>query len=203
MSKVIRLCLVALFLIPTGIAPFVAIRPIQSFYQENHRRVKEYECYPVEECNFDFNGDSKAEVFQVEDRPSGDEYHNFRLVITTNDGMTRKEILNIKYDQTDGTFRTHVAAFEENGRKKLVIYDTINTHQFFFWDGNRLSPSENMSFLERKIRSAMELEDDTGRAQKSAVYFTIALFILFYYGVIVVGIVGYFYLRNKYTGVFL
>jgi len=178
-------------------APFLTIKPIKNYYKAYEDIAKKYECYPIENCLADFNKDGKNDTFLTNNEPTQIERVNYRLKVLVDSDGKEKEILNVNYDHTDNTLRTHVAVFEEDGKKKLIIYDTVNTEQFFFWDGNRLSPTPERTFLEREIWKAMSLEDDTGGFnQKIALDLTlIPLFGLYY--IILLASIGIFIYFKK------
>ena len=179
-------------------APFLAIKPIKNYYTYYESIAKKYDCYPIEICTSDFNNDGKADIFLIINEPNEKERYNYRLKVFVEQDNQIKEILNIKYDSTDGTLRTHVAVFEENSQKKLLIYDTINTQQFFFWDGNQLSPTKERTQLETEIWKAMSLEDDTGGFnQKIALDLTLIPLFGLYYFLLLTTIGMYFYFQKK------
>jgi len=188
------LVLAALF-----VAPFLAVLPIYNNYNRYERIAKEYECYPIETCKFDFNGDDKFDLFSVINEPTPSERYNYRLKIQVETVKGLNEVLNIRYGLTDSTLRTHTSPFEESGVKKLVVYDTVNTCQFFVWNGSELVAQQNRTQLEQDIWEAMSLEDDTGRSNKIALDLTlIALFGLYYF-VLIAGTTLCFHLQRKLT----
>lgn len=146
-------------------APLFLVYKFYRYYDRYDEIAKKYECYPFADCNADFDRDGIRDWIENVDEPKGGD-HDFRLKFFLNDKGQKREILNIRYDNTDGTFRTHVALLEEKGISKVVIYDTNNQGQFYYWDRQRLSPRENPSLLEWEIRTAMGLSDDTGRAER-------------------------------------
>jgi hypothetical protein len=165
-------------------APFLAVKPVRNYYKYYEEIAKKYECYPVDDCKSDFDGDGKPDVFTDTER----------LIILAGS----QQILNIKYDHTDGTFRTHVAVFEEKDVKKLVVYDTINTEQFFYWDGNKLSPTKERTQLEFEIWKAMSLNDDTGGFNEKINLDLIFMFIFgLYYFVLIGSVCMYIYFKRK------
>jgi hypothetical protein len=190
--------LLILFLLLLLYAPFLATKSIKSNYAYYESIAKKYDCYPIEICKSDFNNDGKADIFSVVNDPKEKERYNYRLKVFVEQNNQIKEILNIKYDQTDNTLRTHVAVFEENGQKKLLVYDTINTQQFFFWDGNQLLPTNERTQLESEIWKALSLEDDTGGFNEKILFDStlIPLFTL-YYLLLSTTIGMYFYFQKK------
>jgi len=182
------------------VAPFFVVGPINNHYNRYEEIAKEYECYPIEKCKFDFNGDGKFDSFSVVNEPTNAERYNYRLKIYVENGGLPREIINLRYDSTDNTFRTHLAPFEESGIKKLVVYDTINPVQFFVWNGSELAVQQERSLLERDIWNAMSLEDDTGgRWTKFGLEITLIAFFGLYYFVLVAGTVLYIHLQRKLT----
>ncbi len=193
-----RKFLLLFFLLFLFIAPLLTIKPVYNYYAYYENIAKKYDCYPIKNCSFDFNGDGKSELFSVVADSTEKEPFNFRLKIFIESDSNKKQILNVKYDPTDNTFRTHVAAFEEAGTKKLTIYDTVNSQQFFVWNGEQFLPSENPSVLEREIWKAMSLEDDTGGFNQKI---GVDLILIFWFGIyylVVVSVIGLvFYLKRK------
>lgn len=181
-------------------APFIVVWPINNHYNRYEEIAKEYECYPIEQCKFDFNGDGKFDSFSVINEPTNAERYNYRLKIHVENGELQQEIINLSYDSTDNTLRTHLAPFEEKGVKKLVVYDTINPVQFFVWNGSELAAQQKRSLLERDIWNAMSLEDDTGgRWTKFGLELTLLVFFGLYYFVLVVGLALSLHLQKKLT----
>ena len=194
--------LLVIFLLFLLYAPFLTVRPIKNYYQNYETIAKKYECYPIETCQADFNGDGKPDVFSRINEPNEKEGYFERLKIFVGNDNQTKEIFNSKYDHTDNTFRTHIAVFEENGQKKLVVYDTINPEQFFCWDGNKLSPTLNRTQLELEIWKAMSLNDDTGGFnQKIAIDSTLIFIFGLYYFVLLASIGSYLYFTKKRTNI--
>lgn len=192
------------FLLFLVYAPFLAIRPIQNYYKYYETIAEKYDCYPIETCKADFNGDGEMDIFTIVDEPNEEYRHNYRLKIFTNENNQPREIFNIRYDSTDRTFRTHIAVAESSERKQLIIYDTINVQQFYFWDGNKLSPiSDDTNFIledihTREIWKAMSLEDDTGGFnQKMALDLTLIPLFGLYYLMLLTTIGTYFYFKKK------
>jgi hypothetical protein len=180
------------------VAPFLAVKPIYNYYSYYEEIARKYECYPIEKCSSDFNEDGKADIFSITNEPTGNERYNYRLKIFVDQKGANKEILNIKYDPTDNTFRTHIAILEENGQKKLIIYDTINANQFFVWNGNKLAPSEKITLLEREIQQAMAYEDDTGGFRlRNAIDLTLIPVFGLYYFLLLISIGMYLYFNKK------
>lgn len=179
MSKFIKFLI---FLVLVA-APFFAVKPINNYYNRYEEIAREYECYPIKNCKFDFNDDGKFDSFLVANEPTQSENYNYRLKIHVETVEGLREIINLRYESTDNTFRTHIAPFEEKGSKKLVIYDTLNLSQFFVWNGSQLVVQQNRTRLEQDIWKAMSLEDDTGGFnEKTALDLTlIGLFCLYYF----------------------
>jgi hypothetical protein len=145
-------------------APLFAVYKFYRYYARYDEIARKYECYPFANCNADFNQDGIRDWIETVYEPKNGE-HNYRLKFFLNNKGQTREILNIRYENTDGSFRTHVALLEEQGISKVVIYDTNNQGQYYYWDGQRLSLTERPSPVEMEIRTAMGLRDDTGRAQ--------------------------------------
>ena len=145
-------------------APLFAVHKFDRYYAGYDEIARKYECYPFANCNADFNQDGIRDWVENVNETKGAE-HTFRLKFFLNDKGHTREVLNIRYENTDGSFRTHVALLEEQGVSKVVIYDTNNQGQYYYWDGQRLSLTESPSMLEMDIRTAMGLRDDTGRGQ--------------------------------------
>ena len=186
-------------------APFLAIKPIKNYYDYYENIAKKYECFPIETCQFDFNSDGKLDIFKIVDEPNEVWQHYYRLKIFVEENNQTKEILNIRFNPIKKNYYgTHLAIAEIHERKELVIYDTINKEQFFFWDGNQLSPiwdgktispGDELALWERSIQRAMYLEDDKGGFnEKSLIYKSITYIFGLYYLVlsIVIGITFYF-----------
>ena len=202
--------LLLMFLFLLVYAPFLASREINNYYERYEAIAKKYECYPVETCKADFNGDGKLDRFMLVDEPNEVYLKNYyRLKIYVEENNQPKEILNIRYDGIDNTYRTHIAVVEQFGEKKLIIYDTINKEQFYVWDGSRLSPiwdgkeldvSKERAILEREIQKAMALEDDTGGFNEKIMFRTsiYSHFVLYYLMLLTtVGIFLYFSRKSK------
>lgn len=145
-------------------APLFAVYKFYCYYARYDEIARKFECYPFENCNADFNQDGVRDWIEKVYEPKGGQ-HDYRLKFLLNDKGQTKEVLNIRYENTDGSFRTHAALLEEGGISKVVIYDMNNQGQYYYWDGQRLSLSEGPSPLEMEIRTAMGLRDDTGRDQ--------------------------------------
>jgi len=202
MKKVLLITLSAFLLY----APFLAVKPIKNYYEFYEKIAEKYECYPIETCKVDFNGDGKLDIFTIVDEPNETWQHYYRLKIFIEEDNQTKEILNIRYILVDSKYRTHVAIFENNPRKELVIYDTINKEKFFFWDGNQLSPIWNgktqsideIAISENLISKAMSMEDEMGSVdEKSAVNLTLSYLFGLYYFVLLTSFGMYFYFQKK------
>lgn len=203
MKKALLIIFLLLFLY----APFIVVKPIPNYYRMYADLAKKYECYPIEMCKADFNGDGKIDLFTIVDEPNEIYRHYYWLKIFVEENNQPKEILNIRYDSIDDTYRTHIALFEQNGRKELIIYDTINKEKFFFWDGERLSPiwdgktispGDERPTMEMEIRKAMSFEDDT-ESLFNNIILQPALLLLFglYYFVLLMSVGMYFYFQKK------
>lgn len=197
--------LFTLFFLILLYAPFLVVKSVSDYYEHHEKIAKKYECYPVETCRTDFNDDGKPDVFKIVDEPDKEFLHFYRLKIFVEESDRPKEILNIPYDSTDNTYRTHVAVAQFFGRKELIVYDTISNEQFFYWNGERLASiriGETDTFDERavyeqEIRRAMSINDDTGGFDlKIMILSTFKLFFGLYYFVLFAG-VGLFFYSNK------
>lgn len=199
--------LLIIFLLSLLYAPFIAIKPITNYYRMYADLAKKYECYPIEMCKSDFNGDGKTDFLMIVDEPNEIYQHYYRLKIFVEENNQPKEILDIRYDSIDGTYRTHIALYENDGRKELIIYDTINNENFFFWDGDRLSPiwdgktispADERPMMEYEIRKGMSLEDDTeGLFKNMILQSTLLLMFGLYYFVLLITVGMYFYFQKK------
>lgn len=198
------------FLLVLIYAPFAVSRQFTNYYERYEAIAKKYECYPVETCQADFNGDGKPDRFVMVDEPNDVYLHYYRLKIFIEENGVEKEILDLRYDQIDNTYRTHTAVVEQFGEKKLIIYDTVNKEPYYIWDGSRLAPVWDgktpshpvieRAIHEREIRQAMALEDDTGGFNQKIMFQTslYSLFALYYTMLsIAVGIYVYFTRRSK------
>jgi len=203
MIKKILLVLCLLFLF---YAPFPIIEPIRVYYDGKEAIAKKYECYPVESCKADFNGDGKADIFTIADEPNEVFKHYYYLKIYVEENNQKKEILKIRYDLFRDNSRTHIAIVERYDQKELIIFDPINKEQFFIWDGSRLSPLWNgkeLSFEnerainERWISQAMGLGDvEGGLIEKKAIFTMLwCLFGLYYF--VLSGSIGLFLYYSK------
>jgi len=176
-----------------GIISVVLVVPffvyISGFYYFKHydNLGEQFDCFPFSECNFDVDGDSIPEIVKVVNESNATEKYNFRLKIFANNETSRKEILNIKYESIDSSYRTHIAFLKENNVKKVIIYDTLNEHQFYYWDNEKLIPNSNPSKFEKEIRKALGYNDDTGGFHWKIYYPDVILFFSFFYYCFVFG----------------
>ena len=158
---------------------------------------QQYDCYPLEECKYDFDGDGILDRIDLVNEPKPDERIHVRLKLFVDRENAEKEVLNLKYVPIDNSFRTHLAFLEESGLRKIVIYDTENEHQFFVWNGNGFQTSSNPSQMERKIRKAMWFRDDTGGHHKQLlVKVGYSGFAVIYY-VLLISIILYLFLSGR------
>ena len=154
-KAVVLLSLAAIF----GILA-LADRWLAAIYGRHDELVKLAECYPFP-CAADFNGNGtldRLEVVQKNPTDSAD----WRLKVA--DG--ERELFNIPYDGTDGTFRTHAAIYKpaQVELPHLLIYDGASRQHIraaYVWDGGKMSEIKP-SDLEHEIISAMAARDDTG-----------------------------------------
>lgn len=142
--------------------PLLGLLALDRYYAYYENLAEQYECFPFEECKFDINGDNISDRIEISSEPKPEERYHERLRIWLRDGNTERVVLNLENVHVDGTFRTHLAILRENGFNKIVIYDTANPNQFFTWNGSELVPSENPSELEKTVRYALGIGDDTG-----------------------------------------
>ena len=119
-----------------------------------------HELYPIPQP-IDINGDRYEGLITVS-QPSPEDRFDLRLVIE-DDG---RRLLELPYDHTDGTYRTHVAARRNEVPMRLVIYDGTSgpgtvRRDTYCWNGSSLAlvapDAEDALILE-----AMEAHDDTG-----------------------------------------
>lgn len=144
------------------LAPLVLFVSVKIYFDTKSALADKYECYPFEACIADFDNDGLPDSIEMQSDQVVDSNLTYRLKFFTNQAAGKTEVLNIQCNKTDGSFRTHVALLSEEGRQKVVIYDTINEEQYFFWNGEKFVPSTNPSLLERDIRYSLGLNDDTG-----------------------------------------
>ncbi len=161
------------FIVKTGRATYIAL--VLAFlipvivgacllgYARYYRSIaKTFDCYPVEGCRWDIDGDGVIDRLNLATEPIQNDLHHTRLKIFISSNDYKQESLNIEYVHIDNSLRTHVAFLVEGHGRKLVIYDTANEDQFFYWDGRQFQPHLNPSTLEETVRTAMALQDDTG-----------------------------------------
>ncbi|MDI1241203.1 MAG: hypothetical protein PSX80_04705 [bacterium] len=149
--------LVLAFLIPVIVGAFLF-----GYARYYGSIAKTHDCYPVENCRWDVDGDGVIDRLTLTTEPNLTDLRDTRLRIFISSNNHKREVLNIEYVHIDNSLRTHVAFFVEGQARKLVIYDTANENQFFYWDGQRFQPHTNPSTLETTVRKAMALQDDTG-----------------------------------------
>lgn len=184
-------------------APLVISFTIQREYAHYDALAKRYDCYPFLKCNANFDRDEVRDLIEVVDKPSGEGSHNFRLKFFLIKQGSREEILDLEYNNADDTFRTHVALFEEHSASRVIIYDTVNPDQYYYWDGKKLAPNHDPQPEEKEIRKAMALSDEAGGLYKRIVFelFGVPLLALYYFflSVILIGISFYYlkYVRIK------
>jgi len=162
------------------------------------RLAKIYECNPVDNCSFDLNGDGVVDKVKIITEPKEKAPYHSRVKIYVSEHVTPD--LNIENVHVDNTYRTHLAYIEENNLKKIVIYDTVNTDQFFHWNGSTLSPSSTPSYLEKRVRAAMAIGDDTGGFHTRIIFeFGFFYFSIVYYVGLVLSIVIFLFWRRSRT----
>jgi hypothetical protein len=202
-----KVILQLMFLLAFVGAPFLATKGIFDYYGHYEALAKKYECYPVETCRADFNGDGKPDIFRVVDEPNDVYQHYYRLEIYIEENGAPKQILKIPFDNIDGTYRTHIAVAEFYGEKTLIIFDTINKEPYYIWDGERLSPlwdgkemnpRAERAIYEQSIRQAMALDDDMGGFNEKIMLKTsINSLLALYYLLLSVAAGIYFYCKQK------
>lgn len=180
------------------LTPVTTFYFIKSHYDYYDGLGKQYDCYPIGKCQIDIDGDSKSDFVKVVDESAPNNKFNYRLKIFLNKENQQPEVLDLKYDSTDNTFRTHIAFFIENDKRKFTVYDTKNEHQYFYWDGQKLTPSQNPTELEEKIRKALGYNDDTGGFHTKIFYpFLIIPGLITYYFLFFISVGVYFYIRKN------
>ena len=147
--------------------------------------VKEYECYPLDACAADFNGDGLPARFE------GAKTYAVTGEIKVIEG--KKEVLRLAYDHTDNTLRTHTAVHRENDKARLLIYDGAShkppLRAAYEWNGEKLVEVKPAG-VEEEILSAMAAHDDTGGWNDRAVFRPIkrALYLGAYYIVLIAAV---------------
>src|SRR5438128_1861380 len=106
------------FLLLLLYAPFLIIKKKGQYDQYYENIAKKYDCFPIETCKADFNGDGKMDIFTIVDEPNDVWQHYYRLKIFVEENNQSKEILNIRYDLIGNNYRTHIAVFENYERKE-------------------------------------------------------------------------------------
>jgi hypothetical protein len=178
--------------------PIVIFYLVKNYYDYYDNLGKQYDCYPIEKCQIDIDGDLKSEIIKVIDESTPNNKFNLRLKVFLNREIERTEILDLKYDPTDNTLRTHIAFLVEDETRKFIIYDTKNEYQYFYWNGQQLVPSYNPSELEKEIRKALGYNDDTGGFHTKIFYpFLLIPVLIIYYSLFFILIGVYVYLRKN------
>lgn len=166
------------------IAPIFIYFVVKDYYAYYDKLAKSYECYPMENCQVDIDGDSVFDSIKItRDMISSENPYNHPLIIISlKKDIEEVELLRLKCECADYTFRSYLAFFEEENKRKLVIYDTINENQFFYWNGQKLIPSTNPSELELEIRKAFRINDETGGFYLKMFFEALSIpFLVFYY----------------------
>lgn len=147
------------------VAPLIFDRIVSNKQQRQDARddelVKAYECYPLNACVMDFNGDgipARLEVAMTY-AVGGD------LIVS--DGG--KEVLRLPYDHTDNTFRTHIAFHGEKDNARLLVYDGVPPGAAYEWNGDKLVEVTPIG-VEEEILSAMAAHDEKGGWIERTVY---------------------------------
>lgn len=137
---------------------------VDQWFAAKYRRYEslrqKYECYPPP-CSFDITGDKIPEKLFIQ---QPDPNKRFEWFLFLQDGD--KELLRLPYDQTDNTFRTHMAISPGPDDTHLLIYDGSAgpgnlTRSAYRWDGKQIlaiTPNQH----EEEIIAAMAASDDTG-----------------------------------------
>lgn len=176
-------------------APLFIYLELSGNYKNYDKIAAKYECYPVETCLADFNNDGNQDLItRLDNRKYGKYESRFVVYLKTDEGL--KEILNLEYVAVDGSFRTHAAINKENEKAHLIIYDTVNPHQYFVWNGEKLIPTLP-TLTDMEIRKAMSLNDDTGGFDDKIFFDFTAVFFSAIYYIIFFIIVTVVYFRNK------
>ncbi len=176
------------------IIPIIVFFSIKYHFEYYDSLGKKYDCYPIKDCKFDINGDSITDFVETVDESTRNDKFNYRLKVFLNENNAKKEILNLKYEPTDNTYRTHIAFVIENDKRKIVIYDTLNEHQFFYWNGQFLKHNDSPSPKEKQIRKALGYNDDTGGFRTKIFYpfFIIPMMFVYYFILFLVSIIYYY-----------
>lgn len=138
------------------IVPIFAYFSINNYYDYYDKLRQTYECYPIESCQVDIDDDLIVDSIKLTNNSQNIE------VFLNREKREAEQVLSIKYQFTDFTFRTYAAFLIEENRRKFVIYDTQNEHQFFAWNGQKFVPSHIPSNLEIDIRESFKIQDETG-----------------------------------------
>jgi len=187
-----KILIFAIFVLAVG--PLLISLSVKRYYESHEQLAGKYECYPFNTCNVDFNSDGVPDSIA----PNGKYTHDLRLKFFLNQENSKTEILDLKYDSTDGTFRTHVAPLVEDGVSKVVIYDTYDQGQYYFWDGEKLALNYKPSALEKQVRTAMSLRDDTGGMPIKIIVTIFSPLILYFYYLLFVAAIGSVIFYRKY-----
>ncbi len=180
------------------IAPIVICVLVIGFYYRYEKLAETYDCYPIKKCQFDIDGDSVNDSVKLEKHKEKDTSYIYRLKVFLKKESEEVEVLNIKYQSTDYTYRTHFGFFIEDDVRKFVIYDTINESQFFYWNGQELIASQIPSNFERKVRKSFYYNDDTGGFHTKGIIIFGILFLSIIFYVIFASILAYsFYIKKR------
>ena len=105
------------------------------------------------------------------------------------------ELYRLTFDQSDSTFRTHIAVVE-HGTPHLLVYDGASqsppARLVLAWDGRVIREVEATD-LDSSIISAMAARDDTGGWHERTLFRPFKCFVRLslIYGLIAIGVIAY------------
>jgi len=151
-------------------------------------------------CEVDFDGDGRPGLLSVERQSPPRAGYDSWLVAS--DGG--RELLRLPHWYSDGTFRTHVAIWNNAAETHLVLYDGAHappdsappTETVFVWDGRQLVERQPSAF-DREILSALAARDDAGTFNHWVMYDFMRLPALAVYYLLLVGAVWWLALRHR------
>jgi len=153
-----------------------------------------YECNR-DVCDADFDGDGIPGRLERTD-PSPTSSERWLKIVEGN-----QELLRLRYENVDETFRTHVALRSESGRTRLLLFDgTLGQSNVvsvvFSWDGAKMTqipPSKN----DREILAAMSARDGAGTWTRWVFFRTFSLPVLLAYYALLIGVPIALLIRNR------